>query len=222
MAISKIEKTEGIVIKCKDLTETSQLVWFYTMDFGKLKAVAKGSRARTKKFKSKFDLFNQNEILFYHSPKRELHTLSESDIIEPFTEIRSDISKMAVASYMVELLDNLVGLEDPDRRIYCLVVSIFKWLQEKDEINFMRLVFEIKLLQYSGVLPEPEGINKGVSAIFGKVVRTNDIGLLKKLKISKSQLHELRNAVGLIVDYTVGKRLKSLDFLEEVSCAEKE
>lgn len=220
--MSKIEKTEGIVIKCKDLTETSQLVWFYTVDFGKLKAVAKGSRARTKKFKSKFDLFNQNEILFYHNPKRELHTLSESDIIEPFTEIRSDISKMAVASYMVELLDNLVGLEDPNREIYSLLLGVFKWMQEKNEIDFIKLVFEVKLLQYSGVLPEPEGINKGVRAIFDKVVRTNGIGSLKKLKISKSQMHELQTAIRLIVDYTVGKRLKSLDFLEEVSCAEKE
>lgn len=212
----EIKKTEGIVIRCKDLTETSQLVWFYTKDFGKLKVVAKGSRARTKKFKSKLDLFSQNEIVFYINPKGELHTLTESEIIEPFTEIRTDIAKMAVASYIVELLDNSVAIEDPGKEIYSLVMSTFKWLKRTEEIDFLKLVFEIKLLQYSGTLPEPEGISKGASAIVRKVVQTGNFDSLRKLKVSRSQLRELKKVIGLIIDYSVGKRLKSLDFLEEV------
>ena len=213
----KIERTRGIVIRCKDLTETSQLVWFYTKDFGKLKAVAKGSRARTKKFKSKLDLFSLDEIVFYQNPKGELHTLSESEIVEPFTEIRSDIKKMAVASYMVELLDTSLALEDPSTEIYSLVVNMFGWLVTTEELGFLRLVYEIKLLQYLGTFPEPEGISKGASAIVRRVVQTGGIDSLKKLKVSESQLQELKSAIGLIVDYSVGKRLKSLDFLEEVT-----
>lgn len=212
--MATIQKTEGIVIRCKDLTETSQIVWLYTKDFGKLKIVGKGTRSR--RFKTKLDLFSLNEIVFYRNPKGELHTLKECEIVEPFTEIRSDISKMAVASYMVDLLDNSVALEDPSKEIYSLLISVFRWLGKSEELDFLRLVFEIKLMQYSGTFPEPEGISKGAAAVVRRVVDTSDIDLLNKLKVSKSQLQELRKVIGLIIDYSVGKRLKSLDFLDTI------
>lgn len=214
--MQRIERTEGIVIKCKDLTETSQLVWLYTKNHGKCKVVAKGSRKRSKRFKSKLDLFSQNEMVFYYHPKNDLHTLSEYEVIDPFTEIRSDISKMAVASYMIELLDSLVGIEDPNLKIYSLVFNSLKWLGETDKLWFLKIIFEIKLLHYSGEFKVPDDVSKGVYAIIKRVVQSQDVDTLKKLKVSDFQLKELKDVIGLIVDYSVGKRLKSLDFLEEV------
>ncbi len=164
-----MEKTVGIVIKAKDYSETSQLVWLYTRDFGKIKVIAKGSRK-----KLRIDLFNICEFVFYKS-RGELHTLGEYYIQETFDKIRQDLHRVAVASYIAELVNVFTGLEDPSPEIYSLVVSAFKNLAEgKDP----RHVFETRLMQYLGNLPED--LNR------------------------------------LIIDYTGGKRLKSLDFLKEV------
>lgn len=164
-----MEKTIGLVIKCKDYSETSQLVWLYTKDFGKIKLIAKGSRK-----KSKIDLFNLCEIEFYKS-RGELHTLGECYVTETFDRIRRDLHRLAVASYMAELVNVFTGLEDPSSEIYFLIVSAFKNLAEgKDP----RRIFEAKLMQYLGNLPQ--------------------------------------DLDRLIIDYTGGKRLKSLDFLKEV------
>jgi len=214
--MSKIEKTTGIVIKCRDLTETSQIVWFYTKDFGKIKTVAKGSRANKKQFKSKLDLFTLNEIIFYHNPRKELHTLSESEIIEPFTAIRTDIDKMAVATYIIDLLENLTPIEDKNEKIYDLLLKDFNILAVTKKADFFRIVFEIKILQFSGIIFKPKNISKAMEAIIKKIMKTNNIKSLNNLKITKSQFIELRKVVRLIVDYSLGKRLKSLDFLEEV------
>lgn len=164
-----MEKTTGIVIKCRDYSETSQLVWLYTRDFGKIKVIAKGSRK-----KLRLDLFNLYEVVFYKS-RGELHTLGEYSVLDTFDKIRMDLRRIAIASYIAELVNIFTGLEDPCREIYSLVVSAFKSLAEgKDP----RRPFEVKLMQYLG--NPPEDLDR------------------------------------LIIDYSSGKRLKSLEFLKEV------
>lgn len=143
-----MEKTTGIVIKCKDYSETSQLVWLYTKDFGKIKVIAKGSRK-----KSKIDLFNIYEIIFYKS-RGELHTLGDYYVIETFNKIRQDLHRLALASYMAELVNVFTGLEDPSGEIYSLIVSVFKQLAEGKDPKLIRRGFEAKFMQYLGNLPE--------------------------------------------------------------------
>lgn len=200
-----MEKTEAIVIRCKDYSETSQLVWLYTRDFGKIKVIAKGSRKR-----SKIDLFNLCDIVFYKG-RGELHTLKECVVSEPFSSIRQDLRKLAVASYMVELLDTSTPLEDPSIEIYSLVADVFRWLGEGKDPEFLRYIFEIKLMQFLGNLPKMDNVSKGVMKIL-------ESKAIDRLKVSKDQLEELKR---LIVDYSVGKRLKSLDFLEEIAYGKK-
>ena len=62
----------------------------------------------------------------------------------------------------------------------------------------------------------PKHISKGADAIINRIVRSNDINSIKNLKVSTAQIKELISESGLIVDYFVGKRLKSSDFLQEV------
>lgn len=204
-----MEKTVGIVIRCKDYSESSQLVWLYTKDFGKIKVIAKGSRASIKKFKGKLDLFNLCDVVFYRSPRRELHTLSECDVLEPFSKIRLDLNRLAAASYFAELVDTSVGLEDPSREVYSLVIDIFRWLADGKDPVFLRCIFEIRLMHYLGILPRIENVSKGVMRILASKA-------IDKLKISRVQLDELKNVARLSVDYLVPKRLKSMDFLEEI------
>lgn len=239
--MQRIQKTEGIIIKCKDFTDTSQLVTFFTKDFGKLKVVAKGSRAKSKKFKGKMDLFIESEIIFYRKTRTELHTLSECSIIDTHSQIRSDFDHVATASYVSELLEVSVGVEDPIKGLYELVKDVFGWLQEEKDLQWVRNVFEIKLLQLLGHLPqmqlcgkcngslgeivffEPENgwfcdrcgsgkrkISRGVFAIIEKIAYSPRFQMIK---ISKTQKEELNNLMRLFIDFSVGKRLKSLDFL---------
>lgn len=213
-----MEKTIGIVIKCKDYRETSQLVWLYTRDFGKVKVIAKASRANVKRFKGKIDLFNHCEIVFYKNPRNELHLLNECDILEPFSRIRLDLHKFAVASYIVELTEACTGLEDPNKEIYDLLSNVLKWLEDGKEPDFIRCVFELKLLKYSGSLPKIDNVTKGVKAIIHRILEYRAID---KLRILAAQLEELKGVLRLIIDYSVGKRLKSLGFLEEISHGKK-
>ncbi len=171
-----MEKTTGIVIKCKDYSETSQLIWLYSKDFGKIKFVAKGSRARTKKFQGKLDLFNIVDVVFYRSIKGDLHTLGECNIAETFSGIRSDLNSLALASYMVELLDAVTPLEDPNIDIFSVSSQMLRWISEGKDLKFLQAIYEIKLLQHSGSFPNLDSrtdISNGSKAII-KMLRSSN------------------------------------------------
>lgn len=211
-----MDKTIGIVIKCKDYSETSQLVWLYTKDFGKIKLVAKGSRGRSKKLSGKIDLFNVIDVIFYRSHRGDLHTLGECSVIEPYSAIRLDLERLACASYVAELLDASTAVEDPNSEIFSLLLDILKGLADGKDPKFLQCIFEIKLMHYSGHwqgLDNRKDISNGVKAI---IKRVEDEKAVDKLKISDAQLDELGRLLRIIIDYSVGKRLKSLSFLEAV------
>lgn len=213
-----MEKTLGIIIKCKDYSETSQLIWLYTKDFGKLKVIAKGSRGNSKKFKNKLDLFNIIELIFYHSQHRDLHTLGECYVIEQFPSIRGDLDKFATATYFAELIDSCTGVEDKNLKIYSLFFDELTRLSSNNNYNFCKCIFEIRFLHYLGHLPKFEyqqGLTKGALAICERIKNSAS---LETLKISELQMEELRSMLRLIIDYLAGKRLKSLDFIESLSC----
>lgn len=211
-----MDKTVAVVIKCKDYSESSQLIWLYTRDFGKIKVIAKGSRRGSKKFQTKLDLFDHIDIIVYKHQRRELHKLTECTVIESFSQIRTDLGKLATAIYMAELLDSSTGLEIPDGRIYDLVLDFLNQLGEGRDPVFLQCFFEIKLLQFLGYQPridKSDTLSQGTRAIIGRVLESKPVD---KLKISPVQLTELQEKMRLIVDSTLEKRLKSLAFLEDV------
>lgn len=211
-----MDKTVAVVIRCMDYRESSQLAWLYTGDFGKIKVIAKGSRSSSKKFRTKLDLFDLADIIIYKHRRRELHTLTECNVRESFSQIRTDLRKLATAIYMAELLDKSTGLEIPDHRIYDLILDALKNLGRGSDPVFLKSFFEIRLMQFLGYQPridENDSLSQGTRAIIKRVVEAKPID---KLKISPVQLVELQNKIRLVVDSTLDKRLKSLTFLEDV------
>ena len=208
-----MEKTTGVVIKCVDYRETSQIVWFFTRDSGRLKVVAKGSRGRGGKAKSKIDLFHILDMVFYRSrnQKSDLHTLGDFSVTEIFSGLREDFGRMAAASYVAELVQNVSGIEDPCEKTYDLITEVLKAIAGGKYIWFILSVFEIKLLEFSGHLPDIKGVSAGCMQVVKRIV---DGRAIDKLKVSPNQMNELRGRLRLIVDGLAGKRLKSLDFLE--------
>ncbi len=72
-----IQKTEGVLLKKRDLRETSLIVTFYTKDFGKISGVLKGVRGERPTASGVPQLFSLNQIVFYEKKKKDtfLHYL---------------------------------------------------------------------------------------------------------------------------------------------------
>ena len=56
------EKTEGVVIRQTDFSETSRIVTFYTRDWGRISVIAKGAKRLKGPFEAALDLLTEGEL----------------------------------------------------------------------------------------------------------------------------------------------------------------
>ncbi len=148
-----IHKTEVLVLNKWDFRETSLIVNFYSRDFGKMSGILKGIKKEPAKFASTLELFSHNEIVFYKKINSALHLVSQCDIKDNFTMIRSSISKIGVASLMMELIDKIMPQEDKNEEIFDLATTCLRELALTDNPDKIMTIFKIKMLAFSGFKP---------------------------------------------------------------------
>ena len=71
-----LEKTDAIVIRLVDFSETSCVVTLFSRDYGKSNALAKGARRPKGPFDSDLDLFTVCRIVFLHKSSDALDLLT--------------------------------------------------------------------------------------------------------------------------------------------------
>jgi len=149
-----IHKADAIVLNRWNFRETSLIVSFYTREYGKISGILKGIRPEPAKFASTVEHFSRNSIIFYKKRSSELHLVSACDIVDNFTPIRQDISKITCASMMTELLSAVMQIDDKNEAIFELILSSLRELTELQvSADKISTIFKIKILALSGFKP---------------------------------------------------------------------
>ena len=163
-----IHKTEAIVLNKRDFRETSLIANFYTQDFGKLSGILKGIREDPAKFASTLETFSHNEIIFYQKRNSSLHLVSACDIRNNFAAIRQDISKIGMASIMMELLDAIMPAEDKNKEVFSLALACLKEIETNYNPEKIMIIFKIKILSLSGFKPHFDSCVSCADRILGE------------------------------------------------------
>ncbi|MCX5681382.1 MAG: DNA repair protein RecO, partial [Candidatus Omnitrophica bacterium] len=148
-----IIQTQAIVLKRFDFRETSQIATFFTRDYGKVKGILKGIRKDYKKFGSKIDQFSVNDIVYYTHRDSDLHLVSQCDLKNFFFKIRQDMKRTMAASYILELVDAVMPVEEENIDVYHLMVEYLNLLEDVDDVGKLVHAFQIKILLLSGFQP---------------------------------------------------------------------
>ena len=164
-----IRSTEGIVLKTFDLRETSRIATFFTKDCGKMKGVLKGIRADSRKFGSSIDKFSVNGLVYYEYLRSDLHLISQCDLKQFYFSIRQDYKRNIAANYMLELVDTVMPLEHPNKKVYRLMLAYLGSLETAKDIDKLVHVFQIKILLLSGFRPHIDACVKCHKKVESKV-----------------------------------------------------
>ena len=78
------EKTDAIVLRVIDFSETSCVVTLMTRDFGKITALAKGARRRKSPFEAALDLLSVCRIVFLRKTSGAMDLLTEAKLQRRF------------------------------------------------------------------------------------------------------------------------------------------
>src|SRR5262245_7338235 len=145
------ERSSGIILRTRPLTETSVIVHWLTPDLGRIATVAKGARRPKSLFRGKLDLFYEGDFSFGRSRRSELHTLREIVLRETHRTLRNDLGWIQQASYAAAFIEQITETETPLPEVHKLMISMLRHLTERPPVSRTAFAFELKMLAQLGL-----------------------------------------------------------------------
>lgn len=175
------EKAEAITIRLTDFSETSQVAWFYTREFGRLSCLAKGAKRDRNNFEGRLDLLCHNQIVFARKKRSTLHILTECKLRDRFMGLRADVGRLYAALYAAELVREMTPEEEGQPEVFDLLLGTVRALSDGEQADQVLLILEVRLLALAGFAPSldvcaacgsdaPPGKSVRFSAALGGIV----------------------------------------------------
>lgn len=147
------EKTDALVIRMADFSESSRVVTFFSRDWGKLSVVAKGAKRLKGPFEAALDLLTDCRIVFIRKSSSSLDILTEAQLSTRFTPNGRDLTSLYGGYYVAELLSGLTEEYDPHPVLYEEAVGTLERLSHDENPKLSTLRFELVVLREIGQLP---------------------------------------------------------------------
>ena len=145
-------RTEGIVLRRKDFGESDRILTLFTRKLGRISGIAKGSRKPSSKIAGHLELFMRSSFLV--SRGRNLHLITQAEVLEDFDSLRKDLKGIGLGSYVVELVDAVTYEEGSNLKLYDLLITTLNALNTGEDPAIITHYFELHLLGLVGFQPE--------------------------------------------------------------------
>lgn len=149
----QIVMASGLVVRTTDYGERDRILSLYTDELGLITVTANGSRSLKSRSLVATELFCYSRFVL--TKRGDRYTVKEVELIESFFDLRSDISKIALAGYACEVLSH-VGTEnmpEPDLLRLCLN-TLYAIAKERAPLPQIKGAFEMRAAAILGFMPE--------------------------------------------------------------------
>jgi DNA repair protein RecO (recombination protein O) len=186
------ERTQGVVLRTRRLTETSLIVHWLTPDLGRLATVAKGALRPQSPFRGKLDLFYEADFSFARSRRSDLHTLREVGLRETHPPLRQDLDRLRLAACGARWIEFATETETPVAEPFALLRRLLECLDTGPASAPLLFAFELALLAVSGLRPAlaPAPVSAGTRKVLSLLAGA-DWAQLDRLKLSGGQVREI-------------------------------
>jgi DNA repair protein RecO (recombination protein O) len=149
-------KSQVLVLRCQDWSETSQVVHLLAREVGRLRCLAKGSRRGLNPFSGPLDQWVLGEAVLSITDPNRLAILMELYETERFDGLRRSLPAYYAASYATELVTALVPEHDPEPAVFDLLAAALRLLSESQAEACRAVAFALgwRLLALLGYVPE--------------------------------------------------------------------
>ncbi len=129
--------SEAIVIRRRNYGEADRIVTLYTSGYGKLTVIAKGVRKPKSRKRGGLEVFTH--IRFSASRAKFLDIITETEVVNFYSKLRTDIRKASMGYYLIESLDKIT---QEDEKNYSLFEKIRDYLSRLEEERLLRKMKE--------------------------------------------------------------------------------
>jgi DNA repair protein RecO (recombination protein O) len=151
-------KTDAVVLRSIRFSEADRVLHLYTLERGRVNAIAKGVRKTGSRFGGRLEPLTRSALILYEG-RGELHTVSGADIISSQEQVRADGYALAVGQIGAEAVLKLFAEPESNPRAYeglCRFLELLAGPLERaadPQHDGLGLTFQLKLLALSGYLP---------------------------------------------------------------------
>lgn len=145
-------RCEGVVLRHVNYGEADRIVSVLTATWGIKKGFASSARNSRKRFGPALEPFSQ-AVFHWRQGRGDLWTLQEADLLTSRSGLRTDLERLALAGYGVELVELLASETEDYQRIYELLCSYLDFLDRGGDHAVARLLLELRLVYLLGYIP---------------------------------------------------------------------
>ncbi|HMP79680.1 MAG TPA: DNA repair protein RecO [Pirellulaceae bacterium] len=150
-----MQKTDAIVLKVVEFSETSCVVTLLTREFGKITGLAKGARRKKSPFESALDLLSIVRLVFLPKAPKAMDLLTEAKLERRFRAGARCLRRLYRGYYVAELTNLLIEYNDSMPVVYDLVVeTVHRLDDEQSDPDIVLMFFELSLLNQLGHRPQ--------------------------------------------------------------------
>ncbi len=135
------------------LGEADLIVVFYTLEYGKVRSVARGARRVRSRFGSAFQPFTRSDLVFFEKEGQDLTRVSSCEIERSYYESLLTPEASAIAAYFAELVIEFAADHDPNPALFRLIGAVLGAVEAGVPLPVAARYFEVWVLQLSGFLP---------------------------------------------------------------------
>jgi DNA repair protein RecO (recombination protein O) len=145
-------RVEACVLRHSDWGEADRLLVLFTLESGKIRALAKG--ARRPRSRKAGHLEPLTRVALQLARGRDLPIISQADTLDANLVLREELLLSTYASYVVELLDRFTYEEGENRGLYHLLVDTLGRLAAGPAPELTVRYYELRLLDLVGFRPQ--------------------------------------------------------------------
>jgi len=151
-------RTEAVVLRSFRLGEADRVLHLYTLDRGRVGAVAKGIRKTKSRFGARLEPLSHVDVML-HQGSGELQTVTGVELVRSHHPSREDRYRLGVGLVGAEAMLRLFTEQERNTRAFQALTRFLDLLDElpardsRPALDPLALSFQLKLLWLSGYLP---------------------------------------------------------------------
>src|SRR5947199_4392902 len=156
--VGRTYKTEAVVLRSFRFGEADRVLHLYTLERGRLGAIAKGIRKTKSRFGARLEPLSHVELML-HEGSGELQTITGVELLRSHHATREDIYRLNVGLIGAEAMLRLFGEPEANERAFGALARFLDLLDEtvpeesRPAVDPLALSFQLKLLWLAGYLP---------------------------------------------------------------------
>ncbi|MBQ9744930.1 MAG: DNA repair protein RecO [Clostridia bacterium] len=147
-------RVNGLVIRETEHKDNDKLLTVLTEKYGKLYVIGKGVKSLKNRHMASSQLFAYSSLNL-RKTGNNLYYITDSDLIENYYEIRNDILKLSLATFVCDVLCEVSREGTEDISILRLALNTFYAIaKDIKSLEFIRASFELRILTECGFMPD--------------------------------------------------------------------